>query len=120
MADSSYAEIWRTFTPATSRRVPPSVKRVTTRTNLGRWAKSASCSGRTSLRSSRRRIKEDRVRMDVPRSLQALGLPAGFVALVRGLILLDREPLFAVLAMLGGMALLLESLAKLCDERRAD
>ena len=58
--------------------------------------------------------------MKVPRSLQALGLPAGFVALVRGLVLLNREPLFGVLEMLGAMALLLGSLSELCDDSRAE
>lgn len=53
--------------------------------------------------------------MKMPRSLQAVGLPAGFVALVRGLVLLDREPLFGVLEMLGAMTLLLAVLTRLCE-----
>jgi hypothetical protein len=47
--------------------------------------------------------------------MQALGLPAGFVGLVGGLLLLNREPLFGVLGTLGSMALLLASLARLCE-----
>ena len=58
--------------------------------------------------------------MEIPRPLQALGLPAGFVGLVRGLLLLNREPLFGVLGTLGAMALLLGSLSKLCDDSRAE
>ena len=53
--------------------------------------------------------------MKMPRPLQALGLPAGFVGLVGGLLLLNREPLFGVLGMLGAMALLLASLTRLCE-----
>lgn len=46
--------------------------------------------------------------------MQVLGLLVGSGGLLGGLLLLDREPLFGVLGMLGAMALLLESLAKLC------
>ena len=53
--------------------------------------------------------------MKMPRPLQALGLPAGFVGLVGGLLLLNREPLFGVLGMLAAMALLLASLTRLCE-----
>jgi hypothetical protein len=53
--------------------------------------------------------------MKMPRPLQALGLPAGFVGLLAGLFLLNREPLFGVLGALGAMALLLGSLARLCE-----
>ena len=53
--------------------------------------------------------------MKMPRPVQALGLPAGFVGLVGGLLLLNREPLFGVLGTLGAMALLLASLAMLCE-----
>jgi hypothetical protein len=53
--------------------------------------------------------------MKLPRPLQALGLPAGFVGLVGSLVLLGREPLFGVLGTLGAMALLLASLARLCE-----
>lgn len=35
--------------------------------------------------------------MKMPRLMQALGLPAGFVGLVGDLLLLNREPLFDVL-----------------------
>ena len=44
------------------------------------------------------------------RTAQVLALLAGFGGLLGGLLLLDREPLFGVLGMLGSMALLLESL----------
>ena len=53
--------------------------------------------------------------MKIPRPMQALGLPAGFVGLVGGLLLLNREPLFGVLGTLVSMALLLASLARLCE-----
>jgi len=53
--------------------------------------------------------------MRMPLPLQALGLPAGFVGLVAGLLLLNREPLFGVLGTLGAMALLLGSVARLCE-----
>lgn len=46
--------------------------------------------------------------------MQVLGLLVGSGGLLGGLLLLDREPLFGVLGMLGAMALLLESLAKVC------
>lgn len=42
---------------------------------------------------------------------------AGFVSLLAGMFLLGEHPLFGVLAMLGGMALLLRSTAKLCKEQ---
>ena len=58
--------------------------------------------------------------MTTPRPLQALGLLAGFVGLVAGLLLLDQEPLFGVLGTLGAMALLLASLARLCESSSAD
>ncbi|HKU26282.1 MAG TPA: hypothetical protein VJQ54_12485 [Candidatus Sulfotelmatobacter sp.] len=47
--------------------------------------------------------------------MQGFGLLAGFSGLLMGLLLLDQEPLFGVLAMLGSMALLLESLARVQD-----
>ena len=46
--------------------------------------------------------------------MRVLGLVAGSGGLLAGLFLLDREPLFGVLGILGAMALLLGSLAKLC------
>ena len=53
--------------------------------------------------------------MEMTRPLHALGLPAGFVGLVGGLLLLNREPLFGVLGTLGAMALLLAVLTRLCE-----
>lgn len=53
--------------------------------------------------------------MKLPCSLQALALPSGFAGLVRGLVLLNREPLFGVLETLGAMALLLAPLERLCE-----
>jgi hypothetical protein len=53
--------------------------------------------------------------MEIPRPVQALGLPAGFAGLVRGLFLLDRAPLFGVLETLGAMALLFAALTSLCE-----
>ena len=54
------------------------------------------------------------------RLLQACGVIAGSGGLLAGLFHLDREPLFAVLGMLGAMALVLGSLAKLCDDGGAE
>jgi hypothetical protein len=48
----------------------------------------------------------------MPVAVQILALLAGFGGLLGGLLLLDREPLFGVLAMLASMALLLESLTR--------
>jgi hypothetical protein len=53
--------------------------------------------------------------MKMPRPMQALGIPTGFVGLGGGLLLLNREPLFGVLGTLGAMALLLASLTRLCE-----
>jgi hypothetical protein len=53
--------------------------------------------------------------MEMPTPAQALGLLAGFVGLVGGLLTLNREPLFGVLGMLGAMALLLAVLTGLCE-----
>jgi hypothetical protein len=52
--------------------------------------------------------------------VQVLGLMAGSGGLLAGLLLLDREPMFGVLGMLGAMALLLGSLAKLCNGSRTE
>jgi hypothetical protein len=60
------------------------------------------------------------LRMTELRLVQVLGLMAGSVGLLGGLFLLDREPLFAVLGMLGAMALMLGSLGKLCNDSRAE
>ena len=46
------------------------------------------------------------------RTAPLLALLAGFGGLLGSLLLLDREPLFGVLGMLGSMALLLESLTR--------
>ena len=64
--------------------------------------------------------QKDHLRMTELRLVQILGLMAGSVGLLGGLFLLDREPLFAVLGMLGAMALMLGSLGKLCDGSRAE
>lgn len=64
-----------------------------------------------------RTARKHRARMKTPRPLQALGLAAGFVGLVGGLVLLNREPLFGVLETLGAMALLLASLTRLCEKQ---
>ena len=50
--------------------------------------------------------------MKMSRRERMLGVLAGFGGLLAGLFLLDGEPLFGVLAMLGGMALLLGSLSR--------
>lgn len=44
-------------------------------------------------------------------------LLAGFVSLLAGMFLLRERPLVGVLAMLGGMAFLLRSTARLCKEQ---
>jgi hypothetical protein len=48
----------------------------------------------------------------MPVAVQILALLAAFGGLLAGLLLLNREPLFGVLGMLGSMALLLESLTR--------
>jgi hypothetical protein len=48
--------------------------------------------------------------------LQVVGLIAGSGGLLWGLVLLEIEPLVAVLGMLAAMALLLGSLSKLCHD----
>ena len=48
----------------------------------------------------------------LPQGAPILALLAGFGGLLGSLLLLDREPLFGVLGMLGSMALLLESLTR--------
>jgi len=58
--------------------------------------------------------------MTESRPVQALGLMAGSCGLLAALFLLDREPLFGVLGSLAAMALLLGSLAKLCNYGRAE
>lgn len=52
--------------------------------------------------------------------MQVLGLMAGSGGLLAALFHLDREPLIAVLGILGAMALVLGSLARLCDGSRAE
>lgn len=64
--------------------------------------------------------KEDHLRMTESRPMQVLGLMAGSGGLLAGLFHLDREPLIAVLGMLGAMALLLGSLARLCNGSRTE
>jgi len=64
--------------------------------------------------------EKDRLRMTESRPVLVLGLMAGSGGLLAGLFLLDREPLFGVLGMLGAMALVLVSLGKLCDGSRAE
>lgn len=64
--------------------------------------------------------RKDHLRMTELWLVQIFGLMAGSVGLLGGLFLLDREPLFAVLGMLGAMALMLGSLGKLCNGSRAE
>lgn len=59
-----------------------------------------------------RRKKRGYANNRMPLAGQTLGLLAAFGGLLAGLLLLDREPLFGVLGMLGSMALLLESLTR--------
>jgi hypothetical protein len=62
-----------------------------------------------------RRGKKGRdARMNAPSVLQVLGLLAGSCGLPAGFFLLEKEPLFGVLAMLGAMALLLGTLSEAC------
>jgi len=59
--------------------------------------------------------------MNVSRTWQVFRLLAGFGGLLAGMLLLEKEPLFGVLAMLGAMALLLGTLANLAmAEARSD
>jgi hypothetical protein len=53
--------------------------------------------------------------MKVPRPLRVIGLLAGFCGLPAGLFLLEKAPLFGVLAMLGAMALLSGMLGNLAE-----
>ena len=48
------------------------------------------------------------------RGRKVADLLAGFVSLLAGMFLLAERPLFSVLVMLGGMAFLLGSTARLC------
>ena len=48
--------------------------------------------------------------------MAVIGLIAGAGSLLAGLFLLDSEPLFGALGMLGAMALLMGSVARLCGE----
>ncbi|HKV81335.1 MAG TPA: hypothetical protein VJP02_24525 [Candidatus Sulfotelmatobacter sp.] len=64
--------------------------------------------------------RKDHLRMTELRLVQIFGLMAGSVGLLGGLFLLDREPLFAVLGMLGAMAVMLGSLGKLCNDSREE
>ncbi len=54
--------------------------------------------------------------MTISRTVPVLGLLIGFAALMRGLLLLDRDPLVAVLGLLAAMAVLLASVALLCGD----
>ena len=53
--------------------------------------------------------------MNFPRSVAVLGLVVGFAGLLRGLLLLEKDPLLAVLAIMAAMAVLLGSVARLCS-----
>jgi hypothetical protein len=50
----------------------------------------------------------------IPRVVPVAGLLIGFPALLRGLLLLDRDPFVAVLGLLAAMAVLFASLACFC------
>lgn len=50
------------------------------------------------------------------RLVQVVGVATGSGGLLKALFLLDKKPLFGVLGVLGAMALLLESLERLCDD----
>ena len=51
------------------------------------------------------------MRTNIPRSVPVAGLLLGFLALLRALLLLDRDPTVAVLGLLAAMAVLLASVA---------
>ena len=51
------------------------------------------------------------------RTRELAELLAGFVSLLAGMFLLGEYPLFGVLAILGSMAFLLHSTAKLCKQQ---
>jgi hypothetical protein len=60
--------------------------------------------------------REVRMNTDLPRSVPVCGLMIGFLALLRALLLLDREPWIAALGLLAAMAVLLASIACLVRE----
>jgi hypothetical protein len=51
------------------------------------------------------------MRTNIPRVIPTAGLLIGFLALLRALLLLDRDPTLAVLGLLAAMAVLLASVA---------
>jgi len=57
--------------------------------------------------------------MHIPRTVPVLGVLIGFGALLRGLMMLDREPFVAVLGLLTAMALLMASAAVLFADEAA-
>lgn len=54
--------------------------------------------------------------MKIPCAVPITGLLIGFPGLLRALLMLDHDPLIAVLGLLACMALLLASVALLCGE----
>lgn len=54
--------------------------------------------------------------MKIPCAVPITGLLIGFPGLLRALLMLDRDPVMAVLGLLTCMALLLASVALLCGE----
>ncbi len=57
--------------------------------------------------------------MHIPRTVPVLGVLIGFGALLRSLLMLDRDPFVAVLGLLTAMALLMASAAVLFAEEGA-
>jgi len=55
-------------------------------------------------------------RVNVSYALRLLGVVAAWAGLLMSLFLLNRAPLIGVLGILGAMALLLRSMAKLCED----
>lgn len=58
--------------------------------------------------------------MKMSRQARMVGVLTGFGGWLAGLFLLDGEPLFGVLAMLGAMALLLGSLSRYGESRNTN
>ena len=54
------------------------------------------------------------MRLHVPRSVPVAGLLIGFPGLLRALLMLDTDPLLAVLGLLAAMTVLFASVACLC------
>jgi CHASE2 domain-containing sensor protein len=84
------------------------------------WAQTQLTPGVSTLAAPRQILfahRNEEQRVNVSYALRLLGVVAGWAGLLTSLLLLNREPLFGVLGVLGAMALLLGSMAKLCEDK---